>query len=75
MLKNNKKGFLLQDALVCILIVSCISTIVFITIDMHIKINEGIKNQCQIQEDDFIDHYANINACQNCQQEIKEEAY
>lgn len=75
LLKNNEKGFLLQDALVCVFIVSLISAIVFITIDTQQKINEGITNQCQIQEDDFIDHYANIEVCIECQQEVKEEAY
>ena len=51
LLKND--GFLLNDALISVLITSLISVIVYSCIVVHVKIQEKLQEESQIMQDDF----------------------
>ncbi len=48
---------LLKDALISVCIISMICLIVSTTIYTHVKIQEKIQIQCEIQKEEFIDFY------------------
>ena len=68
LLKND--GFLLNDALISVLITSLISVIVYSCIVVHVKIQEKLQEESQIMQDDFDRFFQEIDLC-----EIIEEPY
>ena len=63
-------GFLMNDALISVLITSLISVIVYSCIVVHVKIQEKLQEESQIMQDDFDRFFQEIDLC-----EIIEEPY
>lgn len=74
-MKKKSKGFLVSDALVCVFIVSIISTIVCVCVITHSNMQESIHNQCELMEEDMIDFFNNQESCIVCTPETTEEVY
>ena len=66
MLKND--GFLLNDALVSVLITSLISVIVYSCIVVHVKIQEKLQEESQIMQDDFDRFFQEIDLCETIEE-------
>lgn len=71
-MKKKNKGFLLSDALICVLIVSILSVIVTICIKVHTTINENIQIQCEKMEEDMQEFYEGLEGCVLCTTEEEE---
>ena len=66
LLKND--GFLLNDALISVLITSLISVIVYSCIVVHVKIQEKLQEESQIMQDDFDRFFQEINLCETIEE-------
>ena len=66
MLKND--GFLLNDALISVLITSLISVIVYSCIVEHVKIQEKLQEESQIMQDDFDRFFQEIDLCETIEE-------
>lgn len=66
MLKND--GFLLNDALISVLITSLISVIVYSCIVIHVKIQEKLQEESQIMQDDFDRFFQEIDLCETIEE-------
>ncbi|MEE0558825.1 MAG: hypothetical protein UC361_05235 [Bulleidia sp.] len=66
MLKND--GFLLNDALISVLITSLISVIVYSCIVVHVKIQEKLQEESQIMQDDFDRFFQEIDLCETIEE-------
>ncbi|MBD0859246.1 hypothetical protein CGK76_09770 [Erysipelotrichaceae bacterium 7770_A6] len=66
MLKND--GFLLNDALISVLITSLISVIVYSCIVVHVKIQEKLQEESQIMQDDFDLFFQEIDLCETIEE-------
>lgn len=66
MLKND--GFLLNDALISVLITSLISVIVYSCIVVHVKIQEKLHEESQIMQDDFDRFFQEIDLCETIEE-------
>lgn len=75
MLKKKNKGFLVSDALVCVMIVSVICSVITICVITHTKIKDGIQTQSIHLEEDMYDFYHSLEGCILCTPETTEEAY
>ena len=62
MLKND--GFLLNDALISVLI----SVIVYSCIVVHVKIQEKLQEESQIMQDDFDRFFQEIDLCETIEE-------
>lgn len=66
MLRND--GFLLNDALISVLITSLISVIVYSCIVVHVKIQEKLQEESQIMQDDFDRFFQEIDLCETIEE-------
>ena len=66
LLKND--GFLLNDALISVLITSLISVIVYSCIVVHAKIQEKLQEESQIMQDDFDRFFQEIDLCETIEE-------
>ncbi len=66
LLKND--GFLLNDALISVLITSLISVIVYSCIVVHVKIQEKLQEESQIMQDDFDRFFQEIDLCETIEE-------
>ena len=66
MLKND--GFLLNDALISVLITSLISVIVYSCIVVHVKIQEKLQEESQIMQDDVDLFFQEIDLCETIEE-------
>ena len=66
LLKND--GFLLNDALISVLITSLISVIVYSCIVEHVKIQEKLQEESQIMQDDFDRFFQEIDLCETIEE-------
>lgn len=66
LLKND--GFLLNDALISVLITSLISVIVYSCIVVHVKIQEKLQEESQIMQDDFDLFFQEIDLCETIEE-------
>ena len=67
LLKND--GFLLNDALISVLITSLISVIVYSCIVVHVKIQEKLQEESQIMQDDFDRFFQEIDLCETIEEQ------
>lgn len=65
-MKND--GFLLNDALISVLITSLISVIVYSCIVVHVKIQEKLQEESQIMQDDFDRFFQEIDLCETIEE-------
>ena len=65
-MKND--GFLLNDALISVLITSLISVIVYSCIVVHVKIQEKLQEESQIMQDDFDLFFQEIDLCETIEE-------
>ena len=66
LLKND--GFLLNDALISVLITSLISVIVYSCIVVHVKIQEKLQEESQIMQDGFDRFFQEIDLCETIEE-------
>lgn len=66
MLRND--GFLLNDALISVLITSLISVIVYSCIVVHVKIQEKLQEESQIMQDDYDRFFQEIDLCETIEE-------
>lgn len=66
LLKND--GFLLNDALISVLITSLISVIVYSCIVVHVKVQEKLQEESQIMQDDFDRFFQEIDLCETIEE-------
>lgn len=66
LLRND--GFLLNDALISVLITSLISVIVYSCIVVHVKIQEKLQEESQIMQDDFDRFFQEIDLCETIEE-------
>lgn len=62
MLKSD--GFLLNDALISVLITSLIAVIVYSCIVVHVKVQEKLQEESQIMQNDFDQFFQEIDLCE-----------
>lgn len=67
MLKNN--GFLLNDALISVLITSLIAVIVYSCIVVHVKVQEKLREESQIMQNDFDQFFQEIDLCETIEEQ------
>ena len=67
MLKNN--GFLLNDALISVLITSLIAVIVYSCIFVHVKVQEKLREESQIMQTDFDQFFQEIDLCETIEEQ------
>lgn len=67
----NKKGFLLVDSLICIIIVSLLSCLCMYTYTQINNFNDGYKLYYENNTDKYKDLYKGLGECVKCQ--IEEE--
>lgn len=67
MLKNN--GFLLNDALISVLITSLIAVIVYSCIVVHVKVQEKLREESQIMQTDFDQFFQEIDLCETIEEQ------
>lgn len=66
LLRND--GFLLNDALISVLITSLISVIVYSCIVVHVKIQEKLQEESQIMQDDYDRFFQEIDLCETIEE-------
>ena len=57
-------GFLLNDALISVLITSLIAVIVYSCIVVHVKVQEKLQEESQIMQNDFDQFFQEIDLCE-----------
>lgn len=67
MLKSN--GFLLNDALISVLITSLIAVIVYSCIVVHVKVQEKLREESQIMQNDFDQFFQEIDLCETIEEQ------
>lgn len=67
LLKNN--GFLLNDALISVLITSLIAVIVYSCIVVHVKVQEKLWEESQIMQNDFDQFFQEIDLCETIEEQ------
>lgn len=67
MLKSD--GFLLNDALISVLITSLIAVIVYSCIVVHVKIQEKLREESQIMQNDFDQFFQEIDLCETIEEQ------
>lgn len=67
LLKNN--GFLLNDALISVLITSLIAVIVYSCIVVHVKVQEKLREESQIMQNDFDQFFQEIDLCETIEEQ------
>lgn len=78
MFKKSNHGFLLEDALISVLIVSVICVIVSSAVLSHYHVEESVEMQCEQEKENAENFMSGIQACVICTEEdgeIKEESY
>lgn len=66
-MKNN--GFLLNDALISVLITSLIAVIVYSCIVVHVKVQEKLREESQIMQTDFDQFFQEIDLCETIEEQ------
>lgn len=74
MFRKNNKGFLLEDALISVMIVSVISLIVSTSVLSHYKVEESVESQCQQESEKTENLMLGKDACIICTEEPVESA-
>lgn len=67
MLKSD--GFLLNDALISVLITSLIAVIVYSCIVVHVKVQEKLRKESQIMQNDFDQFFQEIDLCETIEEQ------
>lgn len=67
MLKSD--GFLLNDALISVLITSLIVVIVYSCIVVHVKVQEKLREESQIMQNDFDQFFQEIDLCETIEEQ------
>ena len=67
MLKSD--GFLLNDALISVLITSLIAVIVYSCIVVHVKVQEKLREESQIMQNDFDQFFQEIDLCETIEEQ------
>lgn len=67
MLKSD--GFLLNDALISVLITSLIAVIVYSCIVVHVKVQEKLREESQIIQNDFDQFFQEIDLCETIEEQ------
>lgn len=67
MLKSD--GFLLNDALISVLITSLIAVIVYRCIVVHVKVQEKLREESQIMQNDFDQFFQEIDLCETIEEQ------
>lgn len=67
MLKSD--GFLLNDALISVLITSLIAVIVYSCIVVHVKVQEKLQEESQIMQNDFDQFFQEIDLCETIEEQ------
>lgn len=67
MLKSD--GFLLNDALISVLITSLIAVIVYSCIVVHVKVQEKLREESQIMQNDFDQFFQKIDLCETIEEQ------
>lgn len=67
MLKSD--GFLLNDALISVLITSLIAVIVYSCIVVHVKVQEKLREESQILQNDFDQFFQEIDLCETIEEQ------
>lgn len=62
-------GFLLNDALISVLITSLIAVIVYSCIVVHVKIQEKLREESQIMQNDFDQFFQEIDLCETIEEQ------
>ena len=69
MLKSD--GFLLNDALISVLITSLIAVIVYSCIVVHVKVQEKLREESQIMQNDFDQFFQEIDLCETIEEQYE----
>lgn len=67
MLKSD--GFLLNDALISVLITSLIAVIVYSCLVVHVKVQEKLREESQIMQNDFDQFFQEIDLCETIEEQ------
>lgn len=67
MLKSD--GFLLNDALISVLITSLIAVIVYSCIVVHVKVQKKLREESQIMQNDFDQFFQEIDLCETIEEQ------
>lgn len=67
MLKSD--GFLLNDALISVLITSLIAVVVYSCIVVHVKVQEKLREESQIMQNDFDQFFQEIDLCETIEEQ------
>ena len=67
MLKSD--GFLLNDALISVLITSLIAVIVYSCIVVHVKVQEKLREESEIMQNDFDQFFQEIDLCETIEEQ------
>lgn len=67
MLKSD--GFLLNEALISVLITSLIAVIVYSCIVVHVKVQEKLQEESQIMQNDFDQFFQEIDLCETIEEQ------
>lgn len=62
-------GFLLNDALISVLITSLIAVIVYSCIVVHVKVQEKLREESQIMQNDFDQFFQEIDLCETIEEQ------
>lgn len=62
-------GFLLNDALISVLITSLIAVIVYSCIVVHVKVQEKLQEESQIMQNDFDQFFQEIDLCETIEEQ------
>ena len=67
LLRND--GFLLNDALISVLITSLIAVIVYSCIVVHVKVQEKLREESQIMQNDFDQFFQEMDLCETIEEQ------
>lgn len=62
-------GFLLNDALISVLITSLIAVIVYSCLVVHVKVQEKLREESQIMQNDFDQFFQEIDLCETIEEQ------
>jgi len=62
-------GFLLNDALISVLITSLIAVIVYSCIVVHVKVQKKLREESQIMQNDFDQFFQEIDLCETIEEQ------
>lgn len=71
MFKKNNRGFLLEDGLISVLIVSLICVIVSTSVLSHYHVEESVEMQCEIEKETTENFMSQIDACIICTEDTE----